>query len=392
MFRDGQYLEASDDCLATAVVTVQERTVEIKKRKVTTNKWLQVEDWAALYEILERAILRNGRRDDGSYREGRGCEWRKSTRQLEVTYTFENPESASDVSSLPTIKVHVSPARKKPVKRETSDETSKRSKVKTDDDAAKRTKEEKSPIRTPTKSDRLKKTPGKSAQISPKKAETPSATATKQEDLKRKKCRTYKLSDDLENAPLEEYIPDAPKTKRSCPDFKYVPSRKSALESMRLTSNEYTPTVCDSKGGRVAEDVSYVPNSVERLEANYEIYEPRAITVVPDSVLEEYVPNSKGLNSFIEEYVPNSKGLNSFIEEYVPNSKGLNSSIEEYEPDFKSPSKLMKFDDSYVPSSVRRSAPNDSKRTPSKPEKSKMQRLEARRKEMVKKKVDHLFS
>lgn len=279
-------------------------------------------------------------------------------------YTFENSESASDLSSLPTIKVHVSPARKKSVKRETDEKTLKRSKVKTDDDSAKPTKEERSPIRMTMKSDRLKKTPEKSAQISPKKTETPSATATEQGDLKRKKCRTYMLSDDLENTSLEEYIPDAPKAKRSCPDFKYVPSRKSALESMRLTSNEYTPTLGDGKS-RVAEDVSYVPNSIEKLETNYEIYEPRAITVVPDSIFEEYVPNSKGLNS----------------------------SVEKYEPDFKSPSKLTKFDDSYVPSSVRRSVSNDSKKSPSKPEKSKMQRLEARRKGTIdKKKLDHLFS
>lgn len=257
-------------------------------------------------------------------------------------------------------------ARKKPVKRETDDETSKRCKVKTDDDASKRRKEEKSPVRTTAKEDRrrgLKKTPEKSAQISPKKIEIPSAITTEQRNLKRKTCRTYTLSDDLsENAPLEEYIPDAPKTKRSCPDFKYVPSRKSTLESMRLTSNEYTPTLCDSKGC-IAEDVSYVPNSVEKLETNYEVYEPRAITVVPDSVFEEYVPNSKG-----------------FI-----------SSIEKYEPDFKSPSKLMKFDDSYVPSSVRRSVPHDSKRTPNKLE--KLKKLEARQKGMMEKKnVNHLFS
>lgn len=259
----------------------------------------------------------------------------------------------------------MSPARKKPVKRKTDDETlMKRSKVKTDDGAAKRMREERSPVRT-AKDDRLKKTPERLAQISPKKTEGASATATEQRDLKRKKCRTYTLSDDLENASLEEYIPDAPKTKRSCLDFKYVPSRKSALESMRLTSNEYTPTLCDGKS-RAAEDVSYVPNSVEKLETNYEVYEPRAVTVVPDSVFKEYVPNSKRLPS----------------------------SVEKYEPDFKSPSKLMKFDESYVPSSVRRSAPNDPKRTPSKLslEKSKMRRLETRRKGMVdKNKLDHLF-
>lgn len=345
--------------MATAVVTVQEKTVEIKKRKVITNKWLQVEDWAALYKILERAILRNCR-DDGSHRKSRGCEWKKSTRQLEVTYTFEHSECANDISSLPTIQVHVSPARKKSIKREINEvDTSKKSKVITDDDAAKRTKEEKSLDRT---TDRSKKTLEKPMQTSPKKIETPRTIASEQEDLKRKKSRKYMLSDDLENALLEEYIPDAPKAKKSCLDFKYVPSRKSALESMRLTSNEYTPTLCDSK--HVMESVSYVPNSIEKLEMVHETYEPRATTTIPDGILEEYVPNSKGVKP----------------------------SVEEYEPDFKSPSKLMKFDDSYVPSSVRQSAPNNLKRTPNKSENIKAQRLEASRKGTpVKKKMD-LFS
>ncbi|XP_072749389.1 uncharacterized protein [Anoplolepis gracilipes] len=364
MFRDGQYLEvikASDDCLATAVVTVQEKTVEIKKQKVTTNKWLQVEDWAALYKILERAILRNCQ-DDGSHRKSQGCEWKKSIRQLEITYTFEYPDCTNDMSSLPTIQVHVSPARKKSVKREI--DISKRNKVTTDDSVTKRTREEKSPDRmTDQKADRLKKTFEKQTQTSPKKIEIPCTIATKQEDPKRKKSRKYMRSDDLENAPLEEYIPDAPKAKRSCPDFKYVPSRKSALENMRLTTNEYTPTLCDSK--RVEESVSYVPNSVEKLEMIHETYEPYATTTIPDSILEEYVPNSKGVKP----------------------------SVEEYEPDFKSPSKLMRFDDSYVPSSMPPSEPNDSKKiSPSKSEKLKMQRLEARRKKtLVKKKMD-LFS
>lgn len=243
------------------------------------------------------------------------------------------------------------------------DDISKKNKVVIDDDAAKRPREEKSPDRmNDLKADRLKRTLEKPMQTSPKKIETPRTTATEQEDLKRKKSRKYMLSDDLENAPLEEYIPDAPKAKRLCPDFKYVPSRKSALESMRLTSNEYTPTLCDSK--HVVENVSYVPNSIEKLEIIHEIYEPRAIMTIPDGILEEYVPNSKGVKP----------------------------SVEEYEPDFKSPSKLMKFDDSYVPSSVRQSTPDNSKRTPSKSEKFKTQRLEARRKgTLVKKKID-LFS
>lgn len=234
-----------------------------------------------------------------------------------------------------------------------------------DDGATKRTKEERSPHRT---SD-IKKTPEKPISP-PKKPEIARTTAlVEHEDLtKRKKNRRYTLSDDLENAleKLEEYIPDAPNATGLCPNFKYVPSRKSALESMRLTSNEYTPTLCaDSK--RVVDDAaSYVPNSIEKLEMTYETYEPCATTTIPEGVLEEYVPNSKGIKP----------------------------SIEEYEPDFKSPSKLMKFDDSYVPSSVRQSgSQNDTRRTPDKPDRLKMQRLEARRKGTpTKKKIDELFS
>lgn len=231
----------------------------------------------------------------------------------------------------------------------------------TDDDAA-RTKEEKSLDRTDLKTDQSKKILEKPTQTSPKKIETSRTIVSEQEDLKRKKSRKYMLSDDLENALLEEYIPDAPKAKKSCPDFKYVPSRKSTLESMRLTSNEYTPTLCDSK--HVVESVSYVPNSIEKLEMIHETYEPRATTMIPDGILEEYVPNSKGVKP----------------------------SVEEYEPDFKSPSKLMKFDDSYVPSSMQQSALNNLKRTPNKSENIKAQRLETHRKGTpVKKKMD-LFS
>lgn len=257
------------------------------------------------------------------------------------------------MSSLPTIKVHVSPARKKSAKRKT-DEITKRNKVVTlqsNDNTAKRTTEEKSP-------DRSKKILKKPLQTSPKKIESSRAIAMEQEDPKRtKKSRKYMVSDDLENAPLEEYIPDAPKAKRSCPDFKYVPSRKSALESMRLTSsNEYTPTICDSKC--IMESINYVPNSIEKLKTIHETYEPCATTMIPEGILEEYVPNSKGIKP----------------------------SVEEYEPGFKSPSKLMKFDESYVPSSVRQG--NNSKRmNPSKSEKFKAHRKGT----LLKKKTD-LFS
>lgn len=228
----------------------------------------------------------------------------------------------------------------------------------TDDDAAKRTKEEKPFDRmTDLKTDCSKKVLEKPTQASPKKIEIPRTIASEREDLKRKKSQKYMLSDDLD-ALLEEYIPDTPKAKKSCLDFKYVPSRKSALESMRLTSNEYTPTLCDNK--HMMENVSYVPNPIEKLEMIHEIYEPRATTTIPNGILEEYVPNSKGVKP----------------------------SVEEYEPDFKSPSKLMKFDDSYVPSSVRQSTPN-LKRTPSKSENIK--RLETYRKGTPIKKMD-LFS
>ncbi|XP_076638591.1 uncharacterized protein LOC143350366 isoform X2 [Colletes latitarsis] len=87
MFRDGQYLEvikASDNCLATAVVTVQEKIMKIRKKKVLTNKWLDLEDWAALYAILEKAILRNVRKE-GLSPDSEKLKGKKSTRQLEVT-------------------------------------------------------------------------------------------------------------------------------------------------------------------------------------------------------------------------------------------------------------------------------------------------------------------
>ncbi|XP_020278462.1 uncharacterized protein LOC109852059 isoform X2 [Pseudomyrmex gracilis] len=368
MFRDGHYLEvikAADDCLATAVVTVQEKTVEIKNRKVITNKWLKIEDWAALYKILERAILRNGRDDGSSLRKDRGREWRKSTRQLEVTYTFEHSESTSGATFLPTIKVNVSSARKKStVKRETN-EDEKRSKTETEDETKNRTKEKSSDRTTDAKSDRSKKTPTKT-KYSPTKIETApprdnTSSTTARDDFRKKRIKKYKLSEDLENASLEEYIPDAPKAKRSCLDFKYVPSRKSALEGMRSTSNEYTPTLCDSSK-HVAQNVNYVPNSIEKLEAVYETYEPCATTLIPDAVLEEYVPNSKGVKS----------------------------AVEEYEPDFKSPCKLT-FDDSYVPSSVqKKKTTNDSRKTKPGGKSEKLKRPE-RRKETLKRKMS-LFS
>lgn len=67
--------------------------MKIKKEEVSTNKWLEIEDWAALYKILERTILRNIR-PDRSFQDLEKRKWKKSTRQLEITlvlhihYTF----------------------------------------------------------------------------------------------------------------------------------------------------------------------------------------------------------------------------------------------------------------------------------------------------------------
>lgn len=297
----------------------------------------------------------------------------------------------NDATSLPTIKVHVSPARKKSVKRETSAEgASKGCKVGSNGDeenATRAAKEGRSPPHrtSDAKAERLKRSPEKPLPSSPRRTEiSRTSGATVVPDLKKKRGRKYTLSDDSEDAPdeLEEYIPDAPNATVPCPDFKYVPSRKSALENMRLTSNEYTPTLFNADGGRrdVADAASYVPNPIEKLETTYETYEPCATTTIPESVLEEYVPNSKSIKPSVEEY--------------VPNSKGIKPSVEEYEPDFRSPSKLMKFDDSYVPSSVRLGAMSDTKRTPDKSDRLRnVQRLEARRKGTpTKKKINDLFS
>lgn len=307
--------------------------------------------------------------------------------------------------TLPTIQVHVSPARKKSAKRETSVEgASKGGKTQQqpdsdddsgDDNAAKRTKEkeEKSPHRTSdadaaakaegglekTHEDSrgLKRTHEKvPASSSPKKPKISRPTATTEHECrpKRKRSLMYTLSDDSASSSeeLEEYIPDAPNATALSPDFKYVPSQKSALEKMRPASNEYTPTLCGERVADADDEItaSYVPSNPVKKPGSisYETYEPCATTIIPEGVLEEYVPNSKGIKT----------------------------SVEEYEPDFKSPSKLMKFDDSYVPSSVRPSAANDTMRTPdNKPERPRKHRVlqdEQRKRTLAKKKIKELFS
>lgn len=66
---------------------------------------------------MEKAILRNFQTEE-SLQNFKKCKWKKSTRQLEVTYTFEPSESVKDIMSLPTIRVNVSPAKRKLTKSE----------------------------------------------------------------------------------------------------------------------------------------------------------------------------------------------------------------------------------------------------------------------------------
>ncbi|XP_054010979.1 uncharacterized protein LOC128893779 [Hylaeus anthracinus] len=345
MFRDGQYLEvikASDNCLATAVVTVQEKTMKIREKEVPTNKWLDLEDWAALYKILEKAILRNVRKE-GLSSNSEKCKGRKSTRQLEVTYTFEPSENVKDVASLPTIRVNVSPAKKKSKtnpseaslgKGETRDRTLEKSRRHDSDSAHQKD----------------------NGNTLPKKVEDGNITKVSSQ-TKNDRTKRYLQFESLGNARLEEYVPDAPVAKKLCTHLKYIPSRKSMLEQIQISTNEYSPTVSDSKG--VAEVVRYIPNSVDSSKVSYETYEPNATSIV------------------------------NIPEEYVPNSKGIKASVEEYQPDFTSTT--MKFDDSYVPSSVQL-INKDTKKSTERLKKVQLDKHSLREKETSTKRIMDLFT
>lgn len=315
MFREGQYIEvikASENCVATVVVTVQERIIEVKKKKVSTNKWLDLEDWAAIYKILEKAVLRNCANNTTKQcrQKFEGCQWKQSTRQLEITYTIESSECTEDTALL-TIKVNVSPARRK--------------------------------VR---KTDMHERNEGK--QHSP---EILTNLVKEEKDLAKPENNSnsqVEQSDSSQHT-LEEYVPDAP-TKKMSSLLKYIPSRKSTLQRMQIPSNEYTPT---QKCNDISDDVPYIPNSIKNPNTSYEAYEPHSVTSV------------------------------ELVEEYVPNSKGIKASVEEYEPNFRG--KLMKFDESYVPSSVRTSN-ETTKRA------QKIQKLKSRRKgTLTSKKKNELF-
>lgn len=285
MFREGYYLEIikAKYSAATAVITVKEKTVEIKNKKITTNKWLTLEDWASLYEILEKALAQKSGKT-------RASEKRKFTRHLEIKYTFEVSENPSDRTSLPTMRVAVSPVRKK------------------------------SSHKSPSSSKKLKneeKVDNTEESIKPEllSAEIPSSD-----------CKT--------ELKIEEYIPDAPNANKIDEDENgganvgYVPSRKSTLEFLQQSanSNEYVPAVLSEEMvGTRALDALYVPNSIPKSENFCETYEPSSLMVATEAA-----------------------------NEYIPNSKGVRKKVDEYQPDFIVRNKTMKFDNSYVPSSSER--------------------------------------
>ncbi|XP_076656949.1 uncharacterized protein LOC143361448 [Halictus rubicundus] len=343
MFRDGQYLEvikASDNCLATAVVTVQERIIKLKRKRISTNKWLDLEDWVAVYKILERAILRNVRKE-GLFQNSDKCRGKKSTRQLDITYTFEQSEITKDVSSLPTIRVNVSPAKKKSGKLEISGASAE--KEENGDRALEKS-------RSCARNDTNEKN---NVNTLPKKAKNYDVVTKLTNDrTKSIKTKRYLQLEGSKSNSLEEYVPDAPATKKLCTNLKYIPSRKSTLERIQISSNEYSPTILDNKS--TVEDVRYIPNSIDTSKVFYETYEPSAARIV------------------------------DLPEEYVPTSKGTKASVEEYQPDFTS--KSMKFDNSYVPSSVRQINENVGKTD--RPKKHQLEKHLSRQKEISKKNMD----
>ncbi|KAI4490322.1 hypothetical protein M0802_010699 [Mischocyttarus mexicanus] len=323
MFREGQYIEVikvTDNCMATVVVTVQERIIEIKKKKISTNKWLDLEDWAAVYKMLDRVVLRNCKNNINNVEQCRkkfeGNQWKKFTRQLDITCTIESFEYTNKDTSLLTIRVNVSPARRKLTKVDTHEQSS------TDEKQNSR--------------------------------ELLNSSIKKEKDLdKSDNCSNSKLEQfnysSSHHQTLEEYVPDALIKKNSSP-LKYIPSRKSMLQRMQIPCEEYTPVqTCNVSDN----NVPYVPNSVKNVNTSYEAYEPYSVTST------------------------------ELVEEYVPNSKGIKPSVEEYEPNFRG--KLMKFDESYIPSTVQTSN-DDIKRI------QKIDKLKLRRKgKLVGKKKMELF-
>ncbi|XP_034940994.1 uncharacterized protein [Chelonus insularis] len=289
MFHDGQYLEvikASDNCLATVIVTVKEKVVKIDKEKISTNKWLSLEDWYELYKIIQKAILRNSK----ASKEKDKCnilEKKKSTKRLDIVYTIEPPEDIKSKNSLPTVKVRVSPAKRL---------------------------------------SRIASTP-----ISRNKTETIEKTnQTVNEALdalfNTPEAKIQRLMGEEDPYHPEEYVPtDLVNKQKIQEDLKYVPSRKSLLRQLKQSnesnSNEYSPPLTIKQSLSIKDEVGYVPNPISSLEkVKHDVYDPCGVNSLPRELSEAYIPSSKSSNSVVEEYQPNF------------------------------PTKAMQFDDSYVPS------------------------------------------
>lgn len=192
---------------------------------------------------------------------------------------------------------------------------------------------------------------------SPSKTEDNDIVAQISKEIKNNRNKRYLQLEGSEHGALEEYVPDAPVAKKLCTHFKYIPSRKSTLERLQVSSNEYSPMVSDNKS--VTEVIRYIPNSVDSSQVSYETYEPSARSIVD-------IPN-----------------------EYVPTSKGTKASVEEYQPDFTT--KSMKFDNSYVPSSVRLTNEN-SRKSVEKARRQQSEKHSSRRKESSTKRNIDLFT
>ncbi|XP_011301919.1 uncharacterized protein [Fopius arisanus] len=331
MFRDGQYLEVikiSENCTATAIITIKQKSVEINGKRISTNKWLSLEDWSSLYKIIQRAGLRNSKISHEN-NERKSLERRKSTRGMDVIYSYEAPK---DPTSLPTIKARVSPA--------------------------KRRHDEKSSKVDKTKSENISKCPD-------------------QKDSPQPRVRGSMERND------EEYVPpDIENSQSSQKDLQYVPSRKSLLKQMRSdTPGESSPNTPE-----ISSKNAYVPNAVKK-KSKHEMYEPSGTSSLSPGITEAYVPTSKGCPVNCDEYTPTSGsklteetayvpnpiaslesepkhemyepwegGLLSLevTEAYVPSSMGSSTTIEEYQPDFSTMS--VNSNVTYIPSATKRKA------------------------------------
>ncbi|XP_044010037.1 uncharacterized protein LOC122853685 [Aphidius gifuensis] len=302
MFREGQYLEvikASDDCLATAIVTVKERIIEIEKKKVSTNKWLTLQDWSSLYAIITKALLKSIKicRDDDN--KIKSLERKKSTKTLDVIYKFE----AGDESSLPTIKVRVCQAKKSLNKQNVK-------------------KEKKNNKSSELQVEKLIEESSNHDKYIP-----PELTNEKNNNLKYIPSRKSLLNTKFPN---DEYTPSLEK-KLPVNDVSYVPKIVKNLNKKinnKSTNDEYNPTTTTTAAAQLQEEkdsVSYTPHAISTLKAKN-----KKSSIYKTTTTDEYIPNVILSN---DEYVPSGGQSPNDGPSYVPNSiSDLSNSRDEYIP------------------------------------------------------------